>query len=136
MFSFLSCPSLCYAFEFPLHPRTFHILSPFSYTTSSHDEDLGMKDHQHELRWFLFQSSQDEQLLFSLFPKWSIELSKCCYGYLQVFSIDVYTLSNLCTILSFITPLVAIKFDVLPNVFDEPFPVATPVGDSVIAKRV
>ena len=34
------------------------------------------------------------------------------------------------------TPLVDIKFDVLPNVLVEPFLVSTPVGDSVVAKRL
>ena len=34
------------------------------------------------------------------------------------------------------TLLVDIKFDVLPNVLVEPFLVSTPVGDSVVAKRL
>ncbi|WMV37779.1 hypothetical protein MTR67_031164 [Solanum verrucosum] len=35
-----------------------------------------------------------------------------------------------------LTPYVAIRFDVLPNVLLEPFSVSTPVGDTVVAKRV
>ena len=38
--------------------------------------------------------------------------------------------------LPFVTPLVSMKFNVLPDVFDEPFSVSTQVGDSVVAKRV
>ena len=38
--------------------------------------------------------------------------------------------------LSFVGPLVAVKFDVIPDVLVEPFFVSMPVGDSVIAKRV
>ncbi|KAH0695863.1 hypothetical protein KY289_013345 [Solanum tuberosum] len=38
--------------------------------------------------------------------------------------------------LSFVTPLVGMKFDVLPETLKEHFFVSTPVGDSVIAKRV
>ena len=38
--------------------------------------------------------------------------------------------------MSFVTPLVAMKFDILPDILDEIFSVSTPVGDSVVAKRV
>ena len=37
---------------------------------------------------------------------------------------------------SFVTPLVARKFDVLPNVLIELFLVCTPMGDTVVGKRV
>ena len=55
---------------------------------------------------------------------------------LQVFSINVYDLLYPCATLSFITPLVARKFDILPDILNEPFKVTTPVGDLVVAKRV
>ena len=38
--------------------------------------------------------------------------------------------------LSFVTPLVAIKFDMVLSVLDEPFPVSNHVGDSVVPRRV
>ena len=53
-----------------------------------------------------------------------------------MFSINVYALLYPDATLSFVIPLVAMKFDELPNVFHEPFLVSTPVGDSVLAKRV
>ena len=55
---------------------------------------------------------------------------------LQLFSINVYALLDLDATLSFVTPLVAIKFDMLLSVLDEPFPVSNHVGDSVVPRRV
>ncbi|XP_015055042.1 uncharacterized protein LOC107001562 [Solanum pennellii] len=57
-------------------------------------------------------------------------------GMLQVFSIDVYALLNPRATLSFVNPLVSMKFDVLSDVSIEPLPVTTPVVDSIVAKRV
>ena len=57
-------------------------------------------------------------------------------GMLQVFSINVHALLDPSANLSFVTPLVAKKFDVLPNILSEPFSVTTLVNDSVVAKRV
>ncbi|KAH0636267.1 hypothetical protein KY290_036703 [Solanum tuberosum] len=57
-------------------------------------------------------------------------------GMLQVFSIDVYALLDPNATLSFVTPLMAMIFDVLPEKLEEPFSMSTPVGDSVVAKRV
>lgn len=54
---------------------------------------------------------------------------------LKVFSINVYALLDHSSILSFVTPLVATKFDVLPDVFYEHFYVSTPSGDSVHLER-
>ena len=55
---------------------------------------------------------------------------------LQVISFDVYFLLDQGAILYFTTPFVATKFYILPNILNEPFTVATAVGDSVVAKRV
>ena len=55
---------------------------------------------------------------------------------LKVFSIDVYALLDFGATLSFVTPLVAKKFDILPDFLHEPFIVSTPVGEFVVAKRV
>ena len=57
-------------------------------------------------------------------------------GKLQVFSINVYDLLCPCGTLSYVTPLESMKFDVLLNVFLEPFLVSTPVGDCVLVKTV
>ena len=48
-------------------------------------------------------------------------------GMLQVFFIDVYDLLDPDSKLSFVTPFVARKFDVFPNVLNETFMVTTPV---------
>ena len=55
---------------------------------------------------------------------------------LKVISIDIYALLHPSDTLSFVTPLVAKKFDILPDILHEPFIVSTPVGESVVAKRV
>ena len=55
---------------------------------------------------------------------------------LQVFFINVYALLDLGANLSFVTPLVARKFDILPDILNEPLMVSTPVVGSVVAKRV
>lgn len=55
---------------------------------------------------------------------------------LQVFSTNDYAFIDISAILSFVTPLVAMMFYMLPNVLVEPFSVLTPVGGYVVAKRV
>lgn len=57
-------------------------------------------------------------------------------GMLQVFSINVYALLDPGATLSFVSPLVAKNFDVLPDVLIEPFLVSTSEGHFVVAKRV
>ena len=47
---------------------------------------------------------------------------------LKVFSIDVYTLHDPDATLSFVTSLVARKFEIFPDILHEPFLVSTPVG--------
>ena len=55
---------------------------------------------------------------------------------LQVFSIDVYGLIDLGATLSFVTPLIARKFEILSGILNEPFLITTMVGESVVVKRV
>ena len=54
----------------------------------------------------------------------------------QVFSINVYALLDPGATLSFVTSLVAMKFDIPPDVLVEPFSVSTLVGDCIKTKRV
>lgn len=61
---------------------------------------------------------------------------KVVTGILQVFSIDVYALLDPGSTLYFVTPLIARKFDILPDILNEPFMVTIPVGKSVVAKKV
>ena len=56
-------------------------------------------------------------------------------GMLKVFSIDVYAFLDPRDTLYFVTPLIAKKFDSLPDIL-KPFMITTLVGDSVVAKRV
>ena len=51
---------------------------------------------------------------------------------LKVFFLDVHVLLDVGATLSFITPLVAKKFDILPDILHEPFIVSTPVGESLL----
>ncbi|XP_049388843.1 uncharacterized protein LOC125853210 [Solanum stenotomum] len=55
---------------------------------------------------------------------------------LSIFSYDVYTLIDPEDTLSYVTPFVAKKFGVEPELLHEPFEVSTSVGESIIARRV
>ncbi|KAH0679012.1 hypothetical protein KY284_020097 [Solanum tuberosum] len=55
---------------------------------------------------------------------------------IKVFPFDVYALLDLGASLSFVTPYVAMNFDVHPEQLLEPFSVSTPVGESILAERV
>ena len=57
-------------------------------------------------------------------------------GMLKVFSHGVYALLDPGATLSFVMPLVAKNFDILPNIFHEPFKVSTTVGEFVITQMV
>ena len=57
-------------------------------------------------------------------------------GTLSIFSFDLYALINLGPTLSYATPLVAGKFERIPELLVKPFEVSTPVGESIIARRV
>ncbi|KAG5570110.1 hypothetical protein H5410_059876 [Solanum commersonii] len=57
-------------------------------------------------------------------------------GMIQVFDFIVYALLDPGVILSFVTPYVAMNFDVIPEQLSEPFSVSTPVGESILAERV
>lgn len=55
---------------------------------------------------------------------------------LQVFSVNVYALLDLVYTLSFVTLLVAMNFEVLHDVSNEPFSVSILLGDFILVKRV
>ena len=57
-------------------------------------------------------------------------------GMLQGFSIYFYALLYAGATLSFVTLLVTKKFYILLDVLIKPFSVTTPVGDSVVARKV
>ncbi|XP_069150827.1 uncharacterized protein [Solanum lycopersicum] len=56
-------------------------------------------------------------------------------GMLKIFSIDGYALLDSGATLSFVTPLVAKKFDILPDILHEHFLMSTPVSEYVVAKK-
>lgn len=55
---------------------------------------------------------------------------------LKVFQLDVYALLDPGATLSFVTPYVAMRFDVLSDVLLELFSISTSVSDSIVANRV
>ncbi|XP_075079999.1 uncharacterized protein LOC142165320 [Nicotiana tabacum] len=57
-------------------------------------------------------------------------------GILSVQAIDCYSIIDLGSSLSYVTPFIASSFGVEPEQLHEPFSVATPVGDSITAARV
>ncbi|XP_070054207.1 uncharacterized protein [Nicotiana tomentosiformis] len=56
-------------------------------------------------------------------------------GMLTICSHDAYTLIDPGSNLSCITPLVARKFGIVPEILSDPFAVSTPVRESIIARR-
>ena len=57
-------------------------------------------------------------------------------GLLKVSSLDAYALVDPTATLSYVTPLVHKKFDILADTFQEPLVVSNSVGESVVAKKV
>ncbi|WMV50598.1 hypothetical protein MTR67_043983 [Solanum verrucosum] len=57
-------------------------------------------------------------------------------GMLKVFHLDVYDLLDSGATLYFVTPHVAMIFDVGPKILSNPFHVSTPVGNAIVVKRV
>jgi len=57
-------------------------------------------------------------------------------GTLSIFSHIVYVLIDPGSTLSYVTPLIAEKFKRTPELLVKPFEVSTPIGDSIIARRV
>lgn len=73
-------------------------------------------------------------MLFSLGI--SKRVSDIFTGMSEVFSINVYDLLDNGNTLSFLTPLVAKKFDLFFDALAETFSVTTLAGDSVVVRRV
>jgi len=57
-------------------------------------------------------------------------------GTLSIFSHIVYVLIDPGSTLSYVTPLIAEKFKRTPELLVKPFEVSTPIGESIIARRV
>ena len=57
-------------------------------------------------------------------------------GTLRVFDLDVYALLDPGATLSFVTPYIAVQFNVSPKTLLEPLSVSTSDGDPVKARRV
>ena len=56
-------------------------------------------------------------------------------GRLHVFSFPVYALLDLVSNLYFVTPLLASKFDLFPEIMHEHFLVSNPTGDNIRADK-
>ena len=54
----------------------------------------------------------------------------------KVFSLNVYALLDPDTTLSFVIPLIAKRFEILPDILHETFLVSTPMVELVVCKRV
>ena len=57
-------------------------------------------------------------------------------GMVQVFSTSFYALLDLGSKLSFVTPLLGLTLEILPDVLHDPIVVSTPLGDNVRNDRV
>lgn len=54
----------------------------------------------------------------------------------KVFNLDFYILLDPGSTLSFVTPSVDMRFNILPDLYLYTFYVSTPIGGSIVAKRV
>lgn len=57
-------------------------------------------------------------------------------GMLKVFHLDVYDLMYLDATLSFLTPYMAMRFDIFLNMLLDPFFISTLIDESIVSKRV
>lgn len=64
------------------------------------------------------------------------EIPDVVTGMLKVFNFDVYTLLDLSANLCSVTYFLATKFDISHEMLSKPFSVYTPMGESVVARRV
>lgn len=88
-------------------------------------------------RGALPSSSGAQNRTYALVGRQDLESSQdVVTGILSVFSYDVYALIDPGSTLSYVTPFVANKFGVEPELISKPLAVSTPIGDSVIARRV
>ncbi|XP_070055326.1 uncharacterized protein [Nicotiana tomentosiformis] len=82
-------------------------------------------------------SSDTQNRMYALAGRQDIESSPdVVKGILSVFSYDVYALIDPGSTLSYVTPFVANKFGIEPELINKPLAVSTPIGDSVISRRI
>ena len=80
----------------------------------------GFNDAQKKNHFYTLSSRAEQKTTFDVVT-----------GMLKVFSIDVYAFLDLGSALYFVTPLITMKFDILPDILNEPFMVSTSVCESV-----
>lgn len=84
-----------------------------------------------------FSIGEDRDHLYALFTHQDSEDSPdVVMSMLQIFSHDVYVLLSPGSTLSYVTPYVAVNFNLGHDSISEPFSVYTPIGESIIAKRI
>lgn len=81
-------------------------------------------------------SAQRTNLLYALHARKEVEKTVDVINDLLKVKFDVYAFLDPCANLSFVTPFLANKFSVCPEVLQEPFEVYTPMGELVVARRV
>ena len=57
-------------------------------------------------------------------------------GMLHIFQFDLNALLDPRSSFSYVTPLIAVNFEISPESIPEPILVSTPVGDSIVAQKV
>ena len=82
-------------------------------------------------------SSRVQNHSYALADRQNLEASPdVVTGTLSIFSHNVYVLIDPGSTLLYVTPLIAVKFERTPELVVKPIEVSTPVGESIIAKRV
>ena len=64
------------------------------------------------------------------------KLTDVVTGTLHVLNLPVYALLDSRSTLSFVTPLIASRFDMLPEILHDPILVSTPIEDIIRAEKV
>ncbi|WMV50784.1 hypothetical protein MTR67_044169 [Solanum verrucosum] len=101
------------------------------------DEVYKERDGSQAMPNGLGSSSPKQNLFYALKTRHDQEGSPdVVTGVLKVFHINVYAFLDPSATLSFVMPYVSMRFDVSPDVLLDLFSISTPIGESIVAKRV
>ncbi|XP_070032756.1 uncharacterized protein [Nicotiana tomentosiformis] len=116
-------------------PASSAIGSSMSVHTSRHESQFSAGRGQDRGRGS--SSGVNHNRIYGLAGRHDQETSPDVVTYiLTIFSHDAYALIDPGSTLSYITPFIAGKFVIVPEILSDPFAVSTPVGESIIARRV
>ncbi|XP_047249949.1 uncharacterized protein LOC124885740 [Capsicum annuum] len=96
--------------------------APVAHSAPTHAASSSTAGDQSQNRFYALPSRQEQEDYLDIVT-----------GILCVFQFDVYALLDPGSSFPYVTPLVAVNFEVSPEIVSEPILVSTPVGESIIA---